>query len=338
MASFFSNFVNTVNSAIDTYIKPSSDIFIVNKQTLKKIKLLAEGGFSQVYLTQDENQQYFVLKRIPCKLGKEQLRHAQREVQLQRLFQHKNIVPLKNAAIVKEEDGSKVVYMVMPYYKRGTLQDILEAYHASGQHFKERQIYRLFLDISQALSILHTHTGPGIPMTKGDERQQEEGQGVAWSHRDIKPGNILISDTGKPLLMDFGSAYPARVKITTKQEAAKHQDMVEEQSSMPYRSPELMQVKVDSELTEKTDIFSLGCSVFTMAYGGSPFETYINKQGGGSLALAVLNGQFSFPTTPTYSDDLKNLISWMLTVDPQDRPSIQQVITRLDSLLRVIKE
>ncbi|ORZ10190.1 kinase-like domain-containing protein [Absidia repens] len=340
-SSIFSNLVNTVNAAIDTYIKPSSETFTINDQVLTSIKLLAEGGFSQVYLAQDDQQHYFAVKRIPCKLGKEQLNMAQREVSIHRLFQHKNIVPLKNAAVVKEVDGSQSVYVIMPFYKRGTLQDIIDAYHVSGQHFKERQIYRLFLDVGQALLVLHTYNGPGIPISNTAKRQSstsqqdnslnEEGNRVAWAHRDIKPGNILISNTGKPLLMDFGSAYPAKITISSKQHAARQQDMAEEHSSMPYRAPELMHVKVGSVLDEKVDIWSLGCAIFTMAYGESPFEHFVNKQGGGSLSLAVLNGQFRFPESAsaaalsTYSNDLKSLISWMLTLDPHERPSIQQV-------------
>lgn len=56
------------------------------------------SGFSQVYLAQDDQQHYFAVKRIPCKLGIEQLKLAQREVYIHRLFQHKNIVPLKVSA------------------------------------------------------------------------------------------------------------------------------------------------------------------------------------------------------------------------------------------------
>ena len=40
-----------------------------------------------------------------------------------------------------------------------------------------------------------------------------------FAHRDMKPGNVMIADDGSPILMDFGSAIPARVKVETRSQA-----------------------------------------------------------------------------------------------------------------------
>lgn len=40
-----------------------------------------------------------------------------------------------------------------------------------------------------------------------------------FAHRDMKPGNVMIADDGSPILMDFGSAIPARIKIQTRSQA-----------------------------------------------------------------------------------------------------------------------
>jgi serine/threonine kinase 16 len=142
------------------------------------------------------------------------------------------------------------------------------------------------------------------------------------AHRDIKPGNVLIADDGKtPILMDFGSVARARVNITSRQQAIAQQDLAAQQCSMPYRAPELFDVKTDTVLDEKVDIWSLGCTLYAMAYGQSPFE---------AMALAVLNGQFKFPTDSElerlYGQGLRDFISWMLTINPSERPDIHQVI------------
>jgi serine/threonine kinase 16 len=144
--------------------------------------------------------------------------------------------------------------------------------------------------------------------------------------------NVLISDDGEtPILMDFGSACAARIKIDTRQEALQQQDLAAEQCTMPYRAPELFDVKTGTLLDEKVDIWSLGCTLFAMAYGQSPFE--VNLDQGGSVALAVLNNQYKIPENSNYSKDFNETIQWMLTANPATRPTIQEVIAKLDSLL-----
>ena len=97
---------------------------------------------------------------------------------------------------------------------------------------------------------------------------------------------------------------------------------------MPYRAPELFDVKTDTTLDEKVDIWSLGCTLFALAYGHSPFETTQTLDQGGSLAMAVLNGQYKHPASGTgsqYSEGLRRLIDIMLIVDPKGRCDVHQV-------------
>jgi serine/threonine kinase 16 len=141
----------------------------------------------------------------------------------------------------------------------------------------------------------------------------------------------LIADDGEtPVLMDFGSACPARIHIDSRQEALSQQDLAAEQCTMPYRAPELFDVKTGTTLDEKVDIWSLGCTLYAMAYGQSPFE--VNLDQGGSVALAVLNNQYKFPSDVEYSQQVKDAIQWMLTADPTQRPNIHQVLKRLDEI------
>lgn len=65
----------------------------------------------------------------------------------------------------------------------------------------------------------------------------------------------MISDDGKPILMDFGSAVKARIPIENRIQALEQQDRAAEQSTMAYRAPELFDVKTGTTLDEKVDIW-----------------------------------------------------------------------------------
>jgi serine/threonine kinase 16 len=90
---------------------------------------------------------------------------------------------------------------------------------------------------------------------------------------------------------------------------------------MPFRAPELFDPPVGSELNEKVDVWSLGCTLFAMAYGHSPFEVE-----GSSVVLAVRNGQYRFPNKDRgYSEGFRELVRFTLEVKPEKRPDIHQV-------------
>jgi serine/threonine kinase 16 len=129
--------------------------------------------------------------------------------------------------------------------------------------------------------------------------------------------------------MDFGSTIKwvysdlaltprARIPIANRQQALLEQDIAAEHSTMPYRAPELFDVKTGKTLDEKVDIWSLGCTLYAVAYGFSPFET-----DGASIAMAVMSGRYRHPGG--YSDRVTKLIDAMLVVDPAERPDIQKV-------------
>lgn len=67
---------------------------------------------------------------------------------------------------------------------------------------------------------------------------------------------MLTDDAdSQPILMDFGSLVRARIKIQTRNEALMQQDLASQHSTMPYRAPELFDVKTNVELNEKVDIW-----------------------------------------------------------------------------------
>lgn len=157
------------------------------------------------------------------------------------------------------------------------------------------------------------------------------------------PSNIMVSQGSSaegdalhvPILMDFGSAMKARVVIASRREAVAEQDLAAEHSTLPYRAPELFDVKTDSTLTEAVDIWSLGCTLYAMAYHYSPFETPSMLEQGASTALAVLNNKWDFPKNDQiFSEGFKEIVRRCLVGEPDKRAPIEEVIALTNRALK----
>lgn len=248
--------------------------------------------------------------------------------------------------------NSKTVYILLPYYRRGNLQDAINANLVNHTRFPERRLMALMLGVCKGLKAMHQYKVPSAtPDTKANiakqqaktirqeaaaedaelarrqarsqkrtmaaERQEEvheeqqeplmegevtlsqegvePGQIRAYAHRDIKPGNIMVADDGRtPILMDLGSLAPSPTPITSRSLALAVQDTAAEHSTMPYRAPELFDVKTGSVVDTKVDIWSLGCTMYACLIGKSPFEARSDETGG-SLSICVLGGDWRWP-------------------------------------------
>jgi len=293
----------------------------VNGRRLK-ISPLGEGGFSVIYLGEDlETGQVCVLKRMTC-VDSETVKEAVREAELYQLFNHPNIIKCidSSVTICPSNPEAKDVYMLLPFYRRGTLQALIDENNERGIKFLETEMLEISLGIAQGLLAMHNFAPEG------------SSEVCPLAHRDVKPANILLGSDNTPILMDFGSVANAIVKIENRAQALALQELAAERCTMPYRAPELFDVKSQTVVDEKVDVWSLGCVIYCMTYGTSPFETAMNEQGG-SIALAVMNGVVSFPKEDNYSKRLRELITWMLQVDPEKRPKMEQVVARISDLL-----
>lgn len=105
----------------------------------------------------------------------------------------------------------------------------------------------------------------------------------------------MIDDSGSaPILMDLGSIAVSPIPITSRSLAIATQDTAAEHSTMPYRAPELFDVKTGTVIDTKVDIWSLGCTLYACLVGKSPFEMRSDETGG-SLSICVLGGDWRFP-------------------------------------------
>ncbi|ORY09449.1 serine/threonine kinase 16 [Clohesyomyces aquaticus] len=407
MGSLGSYFLDLVYSFTNCMVCfPGSPQLKINSRSFKILRLLGEGGFSYVYLVQDtSNQQLFALKKIRCPFGQESVALALKEVEAYTLFSpHPNIIHSIDYSVAsdKSDPQAKTVYILLPYYRRGNLQDMINANLVNHTKFPERRLMVLFLGVCRALKAMHQYKvkgGPGGAKSAdkakkvrkeaaradaeaaegmemrasrrhreddNDEEQENEplmeaevtmaqegivpGGERAYAHRDIKPGNVMIADDGKtPILMDLGSLAPSPTPITSRSLALQVQDTAAEHSTMPYRAPELFDVKTGSIIDTKVDIWSLGCTLYACLVGKSPFEAR-SEETGGSLSICVLGGDWRFPdegpqrgkqkanSEDAISDGVKEVVRKCLRVEPSERPDVDELISICEGVIAALPE
>ncbi|MCH7935196.1 MAG: protein kinase [Gemmatimonadetes bacterium] len=206
---------------------------------------LGEGGMATVYLADDLKHE----RKVALKVLKPELAAvvgAERflaEIKVTANLQHPNILPLHDSG-----EADSFLFYVMPYVEGDTLKDRL----AREGPLPVNDAVAIAKDIAEALQAAHE-------------------QGVI--HRDIKPGNVLIS-RGKPLISDFGIALALS-------SAGAGERLTETGLSLGtpyYMSPE--QATGDQAVGASTDTYALGCVLYEMLVGEPPFA--------GSTAQAVL--------------------------------------------------
>src|ERR687885_2365748 len=196
---------------------------------------LGSGGMADVYLAHDE-----VLDRdVALKLLKDHyaaneefVERFGREAQSAASLPHRHIVPVFDAG----ETGDGLYYIAMEYLPGGTLKDRIMSKGA----LPVRTAAAAALQIAEALQAAHE-------------------QGMI--HRDIKPHNILVTDSGHVKVADFGIARAA--------EATTISDLGEILGSVKYMSPEQA---MGEAVGPASDLYSLGVVFYEMLTGRVPFE------------------------------------------------------------------
>jgi len=134
-------------------------------------------------------------------------------------------------------------------------------------------------------------------------------------HRDVKPANLIIAETG-PKLIDFGIAHVSDATSVTATGLVA--------GSPAWFSPEQIE---GFELTPATDIFSAGSVLTFAATGSSPWggETTMTK----ASVFKILTSE---PSLEGLSPEQQNLVSLMLEKEPPGRPTAASLVTNLDAI------
>ncbi|NWR55538.1 STK16 kinase, partial [Bucorvus abyssinicus] len=293
---------------------------------------LAEGGFSYVDLVEGlRDGRFYALKRILCH-DKEDRQAAMHEVEMHGLFDHPNILPLVAHCMV-EKGAKHEAWLLLPYVKGGTLWSEVQALREKGTFMPEQRILFILRGICCGLQAIHSkgyahRWGTGSP-SHGNCQEAQRVFSDVYPHRDLKPTNVLLDEDDQPVLMDLGSMNQARIEVNSPRKAMAVQDWAAQRCTISYRAPELFTVPSQCVIDERTDIWSLGCVLYCMMFGEGPYDAIFQK--GDSVALAV-QSPITMPSTTRYSAALQRLLSSMMTLNPQERPSIDDILHQLEGL------
>lgn len=144
-----------------------------------------------------------------------------------------------------------------------------------------------------------------------------------WVHRDIKPDNFLVSDSGQVKLIDFGLAHRAK-KGWAKVFARKSKV----QGTRSYMSPEQIRGK---PLDERADLYSLACTLFELFSGKPPYT------GVSANDLLMQHIKSPVPWLRTRNSDatseLSELLQMAMAKNPEKRhSSVEEFLARLRSI------
>lgn len=265
----------------------------------------------------------YALKKVLVQ-SDQHLELVQQEIRVSSQFSHPNLLPLLEHAIVAVkgvQDGSQnyEAYLLFPVHLEGTLHDITKTMLEKKEFFPTITVLQIFRQLCSGLKHMHSFDPP-------------------YAHNGVKPDNVLITQRKQShlaILMDFESAGPARKTIRSQAEALQLQEWASEHCSSNYRAPELWECPSHADIDERTDIWSLGCTLYAMMYGKSPFDYELDESSGESLHSVIKNVQIKWPEEAgsTYPDSLRQFITWMLQPHPAVRPHIDDIIIHVDKLV-----
>lgn len=255
-------------------------------------ELIGRGGMAEVHLGFDLRlSRQVAIKMLRVELARDNIFQTRfrREAQSAASLNHPTIVAVYDTGeeTVVTSDGKSVdvPYIVMEYVDGNTVKDLL----SDGQPVPIDEACEIVIGVLNALEYSHN---------------------AGLVHRDIKPGNVMLTRDGKIKVMDFGIARA----MTDSQITMTQTDAVV--GTAQYLSPE--QAKGET-VDARSDLYSTGCLLFELLTGRPPFK------GDTAVSVAFQHVSQAPPVPSSISSDipkaLDNVVLKALTKDRNHRYS-----------------
>jgi serine/threonine protein kinase len=253
------------------------------------VETIGRGTFGEIWLCVHElSQRKYVLKLIDLHALQNSGNSNDRKAQLQELVLLKQLTHANICPYRESFVHAGNLTIVMRFCHGGDLRRKIHDMRDSGDFFPERQILDWFLQLARAVNYCHE---------------------ANVMHRDIKSLNVFLTESGRLVLGDFGIAAildTPDAKVTT---------VVGTPLNL---SPELCR-KLPYGLN--SDVWAMGCVLYEMCALVAPFQ-------GDSVWRIVHSIVMQEPVDipMRYSQNLSEIVMWLLTKDQEQRPSSQDVL------------
>ncbi len=199
---------------------------------------IGKGGMANVYRGKDTRLLREIAVKILVGADKEGLFYFHREARAIAALRHQNIVQIYDYSGPDESPA----YIVMELIEGGNIDEVLMVRHPLPEDIIVSSAY----GVASALQHAHEH-------------------GVI--HRDIKPANVMVEESGRLLLTDFGIAKAYR-------DAAQLGQTFSGKATQLFGTPDFMAPEqiLEEELGPHTDVFTLGSLIYCLATNYSPFD------------------------------------------------------------------
>ncbi len=222
-----------------------------------KLELLGRGGQGEVWLAEDTR----LRRRVALKLLREtdpaRLRRFEREAGITSKLDHPGICPVYESG---EESGT--YFIAMRFVEGRSLAKLLVD---SAETWSQQRRARKSLPSSTSIPTEQREIQRLVRILASTARALHAAHEAGVVHRDVKPGNILVTKEDEPVVVDFGFAQDSEggwSEITRSAEFL---------GTPAYMSPEQIRGNRRGNLDRRTDIWSLGATVYECLAGARPF-------------------------------------------------------------------
>ena len=250
-----------------------------------KGRLLGKGGFAKCYEFINQETNHSSAAKVIPKKSLVKSRAKQKlisEIKIHKSLHHPNIVAFEHYF-----EDSENVYLLIEICHNQTLNELLKR----RKKLTELEVQCYSIQIIKALKYLHSHR---------------------VIHRDLKLGNLFISEKMELKVGDFGLATKLEFDGERKRTVC---------GTPNYIAPEILEGK--NGHSYEVDIWSFGVIMYTLIIGKPPFETNNVKE----TYKRIKMGNYSFPENAVISEPAKDLIQNILVLDPHKRPSLDEILS-----------